>query len=145
MTHSSSRIIQHFLRSIAKDIRLYQELLVTLQRQKKLYFSFESQYLEKNIQEQVILLNRLNQSAKERKEWMSSIGVPLNEQGVSKIFDALPPTIATPARKQWAVLHALIKQCKSENISNGTTAAAFQEIAAQFFHPAAHTYEEQTF
>ncbi|AUI88614.1 hypothetical protein BS333_20125 [Vibrio azureus] len=145
MTQNSSQVIQQFVRSIAKDIKLYQQLLPIIQRQKALYLSFESESLDKDNKHQVELLNQLSQSAKKRKEWMLSLGVPLNEQGVSKIFDALPKTIAIQARKQWTVLHTLIKQCKQENTNNGSTAAAFQEIVTQLLQPVAHTYEEQTF
>jgi flagella synthesis protein FlgN len=145
MAVSHSQVIQTFLRTIAHDIKLYQQLLPLLQNQKSLYFQFDGQALNDNIQKQTPILNQLSRSAKERSACLQQLGLSCNENSVNKLMSVLPKRITPQLRQQWNVLRGLIKQCHQLNQSNGQSSAAFHELLNQVKHPVAHTYEERTF
>lgn len=112
---------------------------------KALYLKFDGEALNENIQKQMPILNQLGRSASERSQLMRKLGLPCNETGVNRIFNALPAKIATQARKQWTLLGSLVKQCQQDNQSNGQSSAAFQELVSQLKQPVQHTYEERSF
>ncbi len=91
------------------------------------------------------ILNQLGRSASERSQLMRKLGLPCNESGVNRIFNALPAKIGTQARTQWTLLGSLVKQCQQDNQSNGQSSAAFQELVSQLKQPVQHTYEERSF
>ena len=145
MATAASQYIQQFVRSISEDIQRYQQLLVLIQQQKRLYLQFDGESLNDNIQKQTPILNQLSRSAHERSQLMRSLGLVNNQSGVNRIFNALPAKISAPARKQWALLESLVLQCQQSNQSNGQSSAAFQELLNQIQQPAQHTYEESSF
>ncbi|AXB33795.1 flagellar protein FlgN [Vibrio campbellii] len=145
MATTASQHIQKFVRSIAGDVKLYQQLSGLIQQQKALYLKFDGEALNENIQKQMPILNQLGRSASERSQLMRKLGLPCNETGVNRIFNALPAKIATQARKQWTLLGSLVKQCQQDNQSNGQSSAAFQELVSQLKQPVQHTYEERSF
>ncbi|WP_199460814.1 flagellar export chaperone FlgN [Vibrio owensii] len=145
MATAASQHIQQFVRSISEDIKLYQQLLGLIQQQKALYLKFDGEALSENIQKQMPILNQLGRSASERSQLMRKLGLPCNETSVNRIFNALPAKIGTQARKQWALLESLVKQCQQDNQSNGQSSAAFQELVSQLKQPVQHTYEERSF
>lgn len=145
MATTASQHIQQIVRSIAEDVKLYQQLLGLIQQQKALYLKFDGEALNENIQRQMPILNLLGRSASERSQLMRALGLPCNETSVNRIFNALPSKIGTQARKQWALLESLVKQCQQDNQSNGQSSAAFQELVSQLKQPVQHTYEERSF
>ncbi|WP_394157224.1 flagellar protein FlgN [Vibrio campbellii] len=145
MATTASQHIQKFVRSIAEDVKLYQQLSGLIQQQKALYLKFDGEALNENIQKQMPILNQLGRSASERSQLMRALGLPCNETSVNRIFNALPSKIGTQARKQWTLLGSLVKQCQQDNQSNGQSSAAFQELVSQLKQPVQHTYEERSF
>ena len=145
MATTASHHIQKFVRSIAEDVKLYQQLSGLIQQQKALYLKFDGEALNENIQKQMPILNQLGRSAIERSQLMRKLGLPCNESGVNRIFNALPAKIGTQARTQWTLLGSLVKQCQQDNQSNGQSSAAFQELVSQLKQPVQHTYEERSF
>lgn len=145
MATTASHHIQKFVRSIAEDVKLYQQLSGLIQQQKALYLKFDGEALNENIQKQMPILNQLGRSASERSQLMRKLGLPCNESGVNRIFNALPAKIGTQARTQWTLLGSLVKQCQQDNQSNGQSSAAFQELVSQLKQPVQHTYEERSF
>ena len=145
MATTASHHIQKFVRSIAEDVKLYQQLSGLIQQQKALYLKFDGEALNENIQKQMPILNQLGRSASERTQLMRKLGLPCNESGVNRIFNALPAKIGTQARTQWTLLGSLVKQCQQDNQSNGQSSAAFQELVSQLKQPVQHTYEERSF
>ena len=145
MATTASHHIQKFVRSIAEDVKLYQQLSGLIQQQKALYLKFDGEALNENIQKQMPILNQLGRSASERSQLMRKLGLPCNERGVNRIFNALPAKIGTQARTQWTLLGSLVKQCQQDNQSNGQSSAAFQELVSQLKQPVQHTYEERSF
>ncbi|MGR5236440.1 flagellar export chaperone FlgN [Vibrio alfacsensis] len=145
MVTAASQHIQHFVRSISSDIKLYQQLLILIQQQKALYLKFDGVALNDNIQQQTPILNQLSRSASERSHAMRALGLTCNDSGVNKIFNALPGHIGTQVRKQWTMLETLVTQCQQYNQSNGQSSAAFHELISQIKQPVQHTYEEHSF
>ncbi|UTZ24096.1 flagellar protein FlgN [Vibrio campbellii] len=145
MATTASHHIQKFVRSIAEDVKLYQQLSGLIQQQKALYLKFDGEALNENIQKQMPILNQLGHSASERSQLMRKLGLPCNETSVNRIFNALPAKIGTQSRKQWTLLGSLVKQCQQDNQSNGQSSAAFQELVSQLKQPVHHTYEERSF
>ncbi|UTZ39209.1 flagellar protein FlgN [Vibrio campbellii] len=145
MATTASHHIQKFVRSIAEDVKLYQQLSGLIQQQKALYLKFDGEALNENIQKQMPILNQLGRSASERSQLMRKLGLPCNETSVNRIFNALPAKIGTQARTQWTLLGSLVKQCQQDNQSNGQSSAAFQELVSQLKQPVQHTYEERSF
>ncbi|MGR5194163.1 flagellar export chaperone FlgN [Vibrio rotiferianus] len=145
MASPTSQLIQTFVKSIAIDIKLYQELLRLLQEQALIYLTFDSDALNRNIAKQMPILNQLGTHATERSLCMRKLRLPTNEQGVQRIFNALPAKLKVKIRAQWSTLEGLIEQCQTFNQRNGQSSAAFHELMNQLKHPAQHTYEEQTF
>ena len=145
MASPTSQLIQTFVKSIAIDIKLYQELLRLLQEQALIYLTFDSDALNRNIAKQMPILNQLGTHATERSLCMRELRLPTNEQGVQRIFNALPAKLNVKIRAQWSTLEGLIEQCQTFNQRNGQSSAAFHELMNQLKHPAQHTYEEQTF
>ena len=145
MATAASQHIQQFMRSIAEDVKLYQQLLALIQQQKALYLKFDGETLNENIQKQMPILNQLGRSASERSQLMRALGLPCNASSVNRIFNALPANIATQARQKWTLLESLVKQCQQDNHSNGQSSATFQELVSQLKQPVQHTYEERPF
>ncbi|UUM32283.1 flagellar protein FlgN [Vibrio japonicus] len=145
MATSRSQLIQTFVRTIARDIKLYQQLLPLLQNQKSLYLQFDGQALSDNIQQQMPILNQLSDSAKERHSCLQQLGLSTNEHSVNKLMSVLPKHLTPQLRQQWSTLKNLIKQCQQLNQSNGQSSAAFHELLNQVKNPVQHTYEERTF
>ncbi|MGR5131081.1 flagellar export chaperone FlgN [Vibrio alfacsensis] len=137
--------IQHFVRSISSDIKLYQQLLILIQQQKALYLKFDGEALNDNIQQQTPILDQLSRSAKERSHSMRALGLACNGTSVNKIFSALPANIRTQVTKQWTLLETLVTQCQQYNQSNGQSSAAFHELISKLKQPVQHTYEEHSF
>ncbi|PFG57710.1 flagella synthesis protein FlgN [Vibrio sp. ES.051] len=145
MASAVSQRIQHFVRSIPEDIKLYRQLLPLLQQQKSLYLMFDGETLNNNIQQQTPILNKLSRSATERSQCMRELGLTPNDTSVKRIFNALPAQIAKQAREQWALLETLVSQCQQYNQSNGQSSAAFHELISQLKQPVQHTYEDKSF
>ncbi|MDF2152580.1 flagellar export chaperone FlgN [Vibrio sp. CAU 1672] len=145
MATSRSQLIQTFVRTIAHDIKLYQQLLPLLQVQKSLYLQFDGQALNDNLHKQTPILNQLNSSASERSQCLQQLGLSANEHSVNRLLSALPRRLTPQLRQQWATLKGLIKQCQQLNQSNGQSSAAFHELLNQIKHPVQHTYEERSF
>ncbi|MGR5471299.1 flagellar protein FlgN, partial [Vibrio astriarenae] len=70
MATAASQHIQQFVRSIAEDVKLYQQLLGLIQQQKTLYLQFDGDSLNENILKQMPILNQLGRSASERSQLM---------------------------------------------------------------------------
>ena len=104
MASPTSQLIQTFVKSIAVDIKLYQELLVLLQEQASIYLTFDSEALNNNIAKQMPILNQLGANATERSLCMRKLHLPTNEQSVQRIFNALPAKLNVKARAQWNTL-----------------------------------------
>ncbi|WP_182025941.1 flagellar export chaperone FlgN [Vibrio rotiferianus] len=145
MASPTSQLIQTFVKTIAVDIKLYQELLRLLQEQASIYLTFDSEALNCNIAKQMPILNQLGTHATERSLCMRKLHLPTNEQSVQRIFNALPAKLNVQARAQWNTLEGLINQCQTFNQRNGQSSAAFHELMSQLKHPVQHTYEEHTF
>lgn len=143
MATSRSQLIQSFVRTIAHDIKLYQQLLPLLQQQKSLYLQFDGQALSDNIQQQTPLLSQLSRSANERSTCLKQLGLSADEQSVHRLMSVLPRRLTPQLRQQWSTLKSLVTQCHQLNMSNGQSSAAFHELLSQVKHPVQHTYDEQ--
>lgn len=143
MTSEKNALVQGFIRSISEDIKLYQQLMTLQQQQNALYLTFDAAALSDNVAQQTPILRYLSGNAEKRSQCMKKLGLPASEQGVSKIFSALPAKISIPVKNQWHQLEALTKQCQQYNQKNGQNSASFHELMSQLTRPVQDTYEDQ--
>lgn len=143
MASEKQKLIQGFIQSIGQDIKLYQQLMALQQQQNALYLTFDAAALSTNVDQQTPLLGQLNRNAQKRSQCMQRLGLPANEQGVSKVFSVLPEKLSVPVKKQWRQLESLITECQQYNQKNGQRSASFHELMSQITNSARDTYEDQ--
>ncbi|PKF51208.1 flagellar protein FlgN [Enterovibrio nigricans] len=143
MALNASQLIQHFLQTIGRDIRLYQQLLELLKHQRVLYVTFDAEALKRNIADQQPLISELAASAKERHDCLNKLGVGGSRLGVTRLMNALPPALGQQAKNQWETLQRLVEHCQHYNNENGQTTATFHEMIASVIEPASDTYQER--
>ncbi|WP_394211783.1 flagellar protein FlgN [Enterovibrio calviensis] len=143
MASTATQHIQRFLRTISSDIKQYNQLLPLIIAQRGLYLQFDAPALQTNIRKQLPIIEQVKCTAIERSQCLANIGVTADDAGTKKLLNALPPSIAPQARKQWMILKDLITQCQQYNAENGQTSASFHEMLNQLNQSENHTYHEQ--
>lgn len=120
MSSVKTDAIKTFIKEVNLDIKEYQSLLKVMRAQHVLMTNRDSQRLEKAAKQHQQVLNWVNERAKQRTELLITIGVTPDANGVDRLINALPDTIATPLRTNWNKLHKVVLECQAQNERNSS-------------------------
>ncbi|MGR5340888.1 flagellar export chaperone FlgN [Vibrio astriarenae] len=148
MSMNSDKIaaIKAFIQEVSLDVKDYQALLKVLRTQHILLAQRDSKRLEQTAAQYQQFLAKLENRAAKRSQLLIKIGVSSDAQGVDKLINALPDSIAQPLTKNWNKLQAVVSECQTQNERNGNLLSMQHSILSELTHKSEpQTYSPETY
>ncbi|MGR5120349.1 flagellar export chaperone FlgN [Vibrio astriarenae] len=148
MSMNSDKIaaIKAFIQEVSLDVKDYQALLKVLRTQHILLAQRDSKRLEQTAAQYQQFLAKLENRAAKRSQLLIKIGVSSDAQGVDKLINALPDSIAQPLTKNWNKLQAVVSECQAQNERNGNLLSMQHSILSELTHKSEpQTYSPETY
>lgn len=132
---SHGPLIKQLLSDLAQDVKGYQQLALQLKQQHLLLTNRDSTALLSLNQELDRLMATLSTHAKQRATSMASIGLSQDDQGMQRLFAALPAQLGQQGRQLWQQLHKLTLECQTLNNQNGRQLAHQKQLMDKLLKP----------
>ena len=128
-------LIKQLLNDLSQDVKGYQQLALQLKQQHLLLTNRDSNALLSLNQDLDQVMATLSQHAKQRAESMTTLGLTQDDQGMQRLFAALPAPLNQQGRQLWQQLHKLTLECQSLNNQNGRLLAHQKQLMDKLLKP----------
>jgi flagella synthesis protein FlgN len=119
--------IKSFITSLKSDIKKLDVLINALESQYELLSQRDSE-LESHNQKMLNILNNLNETHQQRDEFMNSLGLPCNSEGLHTLCSKLPDPVKKIATELLQELTIKSKLCKALNERSGQLLANQRQL-----------------
>ena len=119
--------IKSFITSLKNDIKKLDVLINALESQYELLSQRDSE-LENHNQKMLVILNNLNETHQHRDDFLNSLGLPCNSEGLHLLCSKLPSPVKKMTTELLQELTMKSKLCKALNERSGQLLAHQRQL-----------------
>lgn len=121
-------LLQALVRGIRQDLSDYGRLQALLAAQRQLMLGRDNAGLLEHNREQDALVTRLRETAANRSQLLTRIGVSADAAGMERLLRAMPAAAASQINSLWQQLLTKGQECEAANEQNGRLLVRQQEL-----------------